>query len=213
MARSKSSKAWLREHVTDPFVHKAKAAGYRSRASFKLLELVGRDRLLRPGMTVVDLGSAPGSWSQVLAQQVMPGGLVIALDLLPMAPLPGVRFIQGDFREESAVRELDGILAGRGIDLVLSDMAPNMSGIAITDQARAAELAELALEFALERLKPGGDFLVKVFQSADTQQFRKELGKSFASLATRKPDASRDRSSEFYLLARDCRRSAGNETR
>jgi 23S rRNA (uridine2552-2'-O)-methyltransferase len=208
MAKSKSSRAWLHEHVTDPFVHQAKAAGYRSRASFKLLELVGRDRLLKPGMTVVDLGAAPGSWCQVLVQRVMPGGVVVALDLLPIAPISGVSFVQGDFREDSVVAEVDRILAGRAVDLVLSDMAPNMTGITVTDQARAGEVAELALEFARMRLKPGGDFLVKVFESGETQALRRVIKSYFSSLATRKPAASRDRSPEIYLLARGCRPGA-----
>jgi 23S rRNA (uridine2552-2'-O)-methyltransferase len=208
MAKSKSSRAWLHEHVTDPFVHKAKAAGYRSRAAFKLIELVGRDRLLRPGMTVVDLGAAPGGWCQVLAQRILPGGVVVALDLLPMAPITGVSFVHGDFREDSVIAEVDRILAGRAIDLVLSDMAPNMTGIAVTDQARAGDVAELALDFARTRLKPGGDFLVKVFESGETQALRRVIKGCFASLATRKPEASRDRSAEIYLLARGCRPSA-----
>jgi 23S rRNA (uridine2552-2'-O)-methyltransferase len=207
MARSKSSATWLKEHVKDPFVRKAKADGFRSRASFKLLELVGRDKLLRPGMTVVDLGAAPGGWSQVAMQGVAPNGLVIALDLLPMLPIKGVSFVQADFRQNSGLRALEAALDGRIVDLVLSDMAPNMSGIAVTDQARAAELAELALEFASQRLKPGGDLLVKVFNSVDTELLRKRLQRQFTSVATRKPEASRDRSAEFYLLARGHRDS------
>lgn len=207
MAKSKSSRAWLREHVNDPFVHKAKAAGYRSRASFKLLEVVGRDRLLRPGMTVVDLGATPGGWSQVAASAVAPRGLVIALDLLPMAPIKGVTFVQGDFREMPALLALEAALAERKVDLVLSDMAPNMSGIAVSDRARSAELAELALEFASKKLNQGGDFLVKVFQSGETELFRKQLRRHFDSVMTRKPEASRDRSSELYLLARGYRHS------
>ncbi|HMM54719.1 MAG TPA: RlmE family RNA methyltransferase [Candidatus Desulfobacillus sp.] len=200
MKKHKTSKAWMREHVNDPFVQRAKAEGWRSRAAFKLLEMAERDRLLAAGMTVVDLGAAPGGWSQVAAGRVGKGGRVLALDLLEMAPLDGVDFIRGDFREEAVLVPLAARLAGRPADLVISDMAPNLSGIAVSDQARAMHLAELALEFALAHLKPGGNFLVKVFQGAGFDAFRKAMAAAFAKVLARKPEASRGRSKEVYLL-------------
>lgn len=202
MARTKTSKAWMHEHVTDPFVRKAKQEGYRSRAAYKLLEILERDKLVRPGMTVVDLGAAPGGWSQVLAPLVGAKGRVIAYDLLDMAPIPGVTFLQGDFTADEAPARLDAALEGRAVDLVVSDMAPNISGVGMVDQARSIHLAELALEFARQRLKPGGHLLVKVFQGAGLDEFRRELGAAFQSVAVRKPKASRDRSSELFLLAK-----------
>ena len=201
----KKSKAWMHEHVTDSYVQKAKAEGWRSRAAFKLIEIDDKDRLLKPGMTVVDLGAAPGSWCQHAARRIQPGGKLIALDLLDMVPLAGVEFIQGDFREDETLDKLKSALAGRRVDLVLSDMAPNMSGIAVADDARVMHLAELALEFAREHLKPGGDMLVKVFQGSGFMELRKEIMTSFDSLLVRKPAASRDRSAETYLLARGLR--------
>ena len=159
MKRSKTSKQWMREHVNDVYVQRAKSEGYRSRAAYKLLEIAARDKLLRPGMVVVDLGAAPGGWSQVARTQVGARGLVLALDLLEMEPLPGVTFLQGDFRENAVVAALAAALAGRTIDLVLSDMSPNISGIAMSDQARVMHLAELALEFAAKHLKHGGNLL------------------------------------------------------
>ncbi len=200
MKPSKTSKQWMREHVNDPFVQLAQKEGYRSRAAYKLLEIDARDQLLKPGMVVVDLGATPGGWSQVAAAKVGRGGKVIALDLLPLDPLAGVDFIQGDFREQVMLGKLEGLLHGRPVGLVISDMAPNMSGVAPADQARAMHLAELALEFALEQLKPDGSFLVKVFQGAGFEDFYKQMRNSFASVVTRKPKASRDRSSELYLL-------------
>lgn len=200
--RHKKSKVWMQEHVNDPWVQRAQAEGWRSRAAFKLMEIDDKAHLLRPGMTVVDLGSAPGSWSQVAGKRVQPGGRIIGLDLLPMEPLPGVEFIQGDFREDAVLLQLEASLDGRAVDLVLSDMAPNISGIAASDQARVMHLAELTLEFSRDHLKPGGDLLVKVFQGGGFVELRKLLAEAFETLLTKKPAASRDRSAETYLLAR-----------
>ncbi len=200
MKRTKSGKAWMHEHVTDPYVQRAKSEGWRSRAAFKLMEIDERDRLLRPGQTVVDLGAAPGSWTQVVARRVGEKGRVIALDLLPVEPLPGVEFIQGDFTEDAMLAELEARLGGAPVDLVLSDMAPNISGIETVDQARSIHLAELALDFAANHLKPGGNFLVKVFQGEGFMEFRAQMQGHFKVLHARKPKASRDRSSEVYLL-------------
>ncbi len=202
MKRSKTSKQWMREHVNDVYVQRAKAAGYRSRAAYKLLEIAARDRLLKPGMVVVDLGAAPGGWAQVARAQVGARGLVVALDVLEMAPLPGVTFLQGDLREDATVNALAGTLAGRGIDLVLSDMSPNISGIAVSDQARVMHLAEIALEFAVKHLQPRGSLLVKVFQGSGFQEFLGQMRSQFESVVTRKPEASRGRSSELYLLGK-----------
>jgi 23S rRNA (uridine2552-2'-O)-methyltransferase len=207
MKRSKTSKAWMHEHVTDPYVHRAKAEGYRSRAAFKLLEIDVKDRLLRPGLVVVDLGAAPGSWAQVAAGRLGPAGRLIALDMLEIEPLPGVEFIQGDFREEAVLAQLERVLGGRPLDLVLSDMAPNWSGIAVSDQARSMHLAELTLDFAALHLKPGGDLLVKVFQGAGFQELRQAMQRVFGSVVVRKPQASRGRSAELYLLGRGRRAS------
>lgn len=203
MKRSKTSKAWMQEHVNDAYVKKAKQEGYRSRAAFKLLEVDSRDKLLKPGIVAVDLGAAPGGWCQVMADKVFPGGAVIALDLLEMAAIPGVQFIQGDFRENSALAALEASLKGRAVDLVVSDMAPNISGIGVADQARSMHLAELALEFAQTRLKPGGNFLVKVFQGQGFEEFLRDMRLHFAQVLSRKPKASRDRSSEVYLLGKN----------
>ena len=197
MKRSKTSKQWMREHVNDPFVQRAQKEGYRSRAAYKLLEIDGKDRLLRPGTVVVDLGATPGGWSQVAAAK---GCKVIALDLLPLPPLAGVEFIQGDFREDEVLAQLEQKLEGRQAGLVISDMAPNISGIGMSDQARAMHLAELALEFALQHLQPGGAFLVKVFQGVGFEAYIREMRSHFGKVVTRKPKASRDRSSELYLL-------------
>ena len=202
MARTKTSKAWMREHVTDVYVRRAKQDGYRSRSAYKLQEILDKDKLVRAGMTVVDLGAAPGGWSQVLAPLVGPKGQVIALDILDMEPLHGVAVIRGDFSDDSTLKILQERMEGRLIDLVVSDMSPNISGVGLVDQARSIHLAELALEFARERLKPGGDLLVKVFQGSGLDDFRKEVSTVFGAVAVRKPKASRDRSSEFYLLAR-----------
>jgi len=202
MARSKSSQAWLKRHVNDPYVHRAQALGYRSRAAFKLREIDARDRLLARGQVVVDLGAAPGGWSQVAAEKVGPGGRVIALDVLEMAPLPGVAFIQGDFTTESGLAALERELAGAPVDVVLSDMAPNLTGIAATDQARSLALCELAVAFALEHLGPGGTLLMKGFQGAGFPELLARMRREFATVASRKPDASRQQSSEVYLRAR-----------
>ncbi len=200
MKRTKTSKAWMMEHVTDAYVQRAKQEGYRSRASYKLMEIIERDHLLRPGMRVVDLGAAPGGWSQVVAKQLAGSGRVIALDLLEMTPMAGVTFIQGDFREDAVLAELVRALDGRPVDLVISDMAPNISGIALADQARAMHLAELALEFAVQHLKPGGNFLVKVFQGEGFDEYILALRSHFRQVVTRKPKASRGRTNETYLL-------------
>jgi 23S rRNA (uridine2552-2'-O)-methyltransferase len=206
MKRTKTSKAWMREHVNDPYVKRAQTEGYRSRAAYKLAQIAGRDKLLRPGMIVVDLGAAPGGWSQVAAQGVMPGGRVIAVDLLEMPALPGVTFVRGDFRESDVLAELERLLGENAVDLVLSDMAPNISGIAGVDQARAVALAELALDFAVNHLKPQGNFLVKSFQGAGFEEFVKALRGHFAQVMTRKPEASRSRSNEVYLLGKGLKR-------
>ncbi|MER0169745.1 MAG: RlmE family RNA methyltransferase [Nitrosomonas sp.] len=200
MKRAKTSKAWMKEHVNDFFVKQSKKEGYRSRAAYKLLEIAERDHLFKSGMIVVDLGAAPGSWSQVASQKVGQKGKVIALDILEMAPLPGVAFIQDDFREERALLELRKHLEERQPDLVISDMAPNMSGIVVSDQARSMYLAELALAFSMEQLNYGGNFLVKVFQGRDFEQFHRDMRAGFKSVVVRKPEASRDRSNELYLL-------------
>lgn len=200
MKRTKTSKAWMMEHVTDAYVQRAKQEGYRSRASYKLMEIIERDHLLRPGMRVVDLGAAPGGWSQVVAKQLAGSGRVIALDLLEMTPMAGVTFIQGDFREDEVLAGLVKALDGRPVDLVISDMAPNISGIALADQARAMHLAELALDFAVQHLKPGGNFLVKVFQGEGFDEYIRALRSHFRQVVTRKPKASRGRTNETYLL-------------
>lgn len=200
MKRAKTSKAWMKEHVNDFFVKQAKKEGYRSRAAYKLLEITEKDQILKPGLTVVDLGAAPGSWSQVVSHKIGRGGKVIAVDILEMAPLPGVEFIQGDFREEYAIVELKKHLGNDQLDLVISDMSPNMSGIVISDQARSMYLAELALAFSMEQLNYGGNFLVKVFQGRDFDQFLFDMRAGFKNVTIRKPKASRDRSNELYLL-------------
>jgi 23S rRNA (uridine2552-2'-O)-methyltransferase len=206
---AKTSKAWMREHVTDPYVKRANAEGFRSRAAYKLQQIAMKDKLLKPGMTVVDLGAAPGGWSQVAAQAVQPGGMVVALDLLEMAQVPGVTVIQGDFQEEATLHAVEKALDGSTVDLVLSDMAPNLSGIASVDQARSIALAELALDFALKHLKPQGNFLVKTFHGVGYDELVATLRRSFIQLHTRKPDASRSRSSEVYLLGKHLRMSEG----
>lgn len=200
MSRSKSSHRWLKEHFDDIWVTRAQAEGYRSRASFKLLEIHGKDKLFRPGMRVLDLGAAPGGWSQVAARLVGDRGQVVASDILPMEAIADVVFVQGDFREESVFRELLNVLEGGRVDLVMSDMAPNISGNRAVDQPRSMYLAELALDLARQVLEPEGRFLVKVFQGEGYDQYRRDIQASFRSLVTRKPEASRPRSSEVYLL-------------
>lgn len=202
-----SSRAWLQEHFSDVYVQRAKAEGYRSRACFKLLEIQQKDRIFSPGMTVVDLGAAPGGWSQVAAELVGDRGFVLASDILPMDSLAGVEFVQGDFTEESVYQALLERLAGRPVDLVMSDMAPNMSGMNAIDQPRSMYLVELALEFARQVLKPGGVFLTKVFQGEGFEALLRELRQDFTRVQTRKPQASRARSREQYQLAHGFRPS------
>lgn len=213
MARSKSSGRWLDRQRRDPYVRKARQAGARSRAIFKLEELDRQDRLLKPGMTVVDLGAAPGGWSQYAAGRVGKAGRVIALDLLAMDPIPGVELLQGDFTEETVLHALEARLAGRPADLVISDMAPNMTGIVITDQARIMMLAELSLDFATRHLRPGGDFLVKTFQGAGFTDFLRTMRGRFARVLSRKPPASRTESREIFMIGRGFKGSAAVEPR
>ncbi|MBU0688815.1 MAG: 23S rRNA (uridine(2552)-2'-O)-methyltransferase RlmE [Gammaproteobacteria bacterium] len=200
MKASKSSKQWMREHVNDPYVQMAQKDGYRARAAYKLLELDERDHLIKPGIVVVDLGAAPGSWCQVVAKKLGDQGRIIALDLLPFDPLPRVEFLQGDFREESVLAQLEEKLGGRPIGLVISDMAPNISGVVMADQARAMYLAELALDFAVTHLAPGGSFVAKVFQGTGFEDYIKLMRTHFTKVVARKPKASRDRSNEQYLV-------------
>ena len=195
-----TSKAWMQEHVSDEFVKRAQREGYRARSAYKLMEIDDKDKLIKPGMTVVDLGATPGSWSQIAVQRLHGEGRVIALDMLEMQPLPGVEFLQGDFREEDVLKKLEEMLAGKKIDLVIADMAPNMSGISLVDQAGVAYLAELALEFSLKWLKPEGNFVVKVFAGTGFDDIVRSMKQGFEKVVTRKPKASRDRSSEIYLL-------------
>lgn len=201
MPRSKSSKGWLKEHFDDAYVKRSQQLGYRSRASFKLLEIDARDHLFKPGMTVVDLGAAPGGWSQVAARRVGPGGRVIASDILPIDPIEGVEFLQGDFTEQVVLDRLREMTGVAGAALVLSDMAPNISGVKAIDQPRVMYLAELALEMAHSVLAADGSMLVKVFQGEGLDQYQAALRSSFRTVKVRKPDASRARSSEVYLLA------------
>jgi len=199
--RSKSSRQWLDRHFNDDYVKKAQQAGYRSRAAFKLLEIQERDHLLKPGQTVVDLGAAPGGWSQIAKQLVGSKGHVIALDILEMEPLVDIEFIQGDFCEDEPLQKLTDALDGRPVDLVISDMAPNVSGMTVVDQPRAMYLCELALDFAKQTLKSGGGFVVKVFQGEGYDEYLQELRSSFKKVVTRKPNASRPKSREVYLVA------------
>lgn len=201
MARSRSSQRWLKEHFSDPFVKRAQAEGMRSRAAYKLEELLERDRLLKPGMVIVDLGAAPGGWSQVARRALGDRGRVVALDILDMPPIAGVDFLHGDFRDPAALSALETCLAGAQVDLVLSDMAPNMSGVAAADQARAMHLSELALEFADDHLKRGGAFLIKLFMGEGFDDYLKTLRAKFERVVVRKPAASRKRSPEVYALA------------
>lgn len=202
MKKSHSSKQWLRRHVSDPYVQRSKREGYRSRSAYKLTEIDERDKLLRPGQVVVDLGSAPGGWAQVLAKRLGASGKVIAIDLLPMEPVSGVTFVQADFGSKSGLAAVEAALAGRKADVVLSDMAPNLTGIALSDQARTMELAELARDFALLHLQSEGALLVKIFQGSGYDEYLKSLRSEFRKVVVRKPDASRDESAEQYLLAR-----------
>ena len=210
MAHSKSSRAWLKRHVNDPYVHRAKAHGYRSRAAYKLIEIAKRDKLARPGDVVVDLGAAPGSWSQALVERVGRAGRVIAVDLLEIIPILGVTTICGDFREEAVLKRIEETLGGMKLDLVVSDMAPNLSGVRATDQARSIHLCELALEFARVHLKPKGAFLVKVFQGAGYPEFLAAMRGAFIDVSSRKPGASRGGSSEMYLLGKGLKPRTGS---
>ena len=200
MKPTRTSKAWMQEHLNDEFVKRAQKEGYRARAAYKLIEIDDKDKLIKPGMTIVDLGSTPGSWSQVAVQRLKGQGKVIALDILDMQAIPGVEFIQGDFRDEAVLKRLLEALNSKPVDLVIADMAPNISGVKDVDQAGAAYLTELALEFSGEWLKPGGNFLVKVFIGSGFDDIVKTMRQRFEKVVTRKPKASRDRSSEVYLL-------------
>jgi 23S rRNA (uridine2552-2'-O)-methyltransferase len=202
MARSKSSHQWLQEHVNDPYVKQAQRDGYRSRSSYKLIQLNEKDRLIRPGMLIVDLGSAPGGWSQVAGRLVGEAGRVVATDILPMDPLKNVEFLQGDFTDEAVLKQVLGLLGGHQPDLILCDIAPNISGIDSADQAASMYLVELALDFARQALKPQGDFVAKVFQGEGSDAYLKDLRSSFGKVLVRKPAASRPRSREVYVVAR-----------
>jgi 23S rRNA (uridine2552-2'-O)-methyltransferase len=202
MARSKTSKQWLDEHVNDPYVKKAQVDGYRSRASYKLIEINEKDKLFRSGSVVMDLGSAPGGWSQIVAPIVGRSGRVIASDILPMDSIIDVTFIQGDFTEEAVYEQILHVLNGEKVDAVISDMAPNMSGVNTTDQYSSMYLVELALDMARNVLKPGGNFCAKVFQGVGYEEYAKEVRKSFDKVLVRKPAASRPRSREVYLVGK-----------
>ncbi|MGA6099384.1 23S rRNA (uridine(2552)-2'-O)-methyltransferase RlmE [Stutzerimonas marianensis] len=209
MARSKTSQRWLKEHFDDPYVKMAQRDGYRSRASYKLLEIQEKDRLLRPGMTVVDLGAAPGGWSQVASRVIGDRGRLIASDILPMDSIADVTFVLGDFTEDAVFGQILEAVGDSQVDLVISDMAPNMSGVKVADQARAMFLCELALDLAMKVLAPGGDFLIKIFQGEGFDAYLKEVRQNFDKVQMRKPLSSRDRSREQYLLARGYRGQAG----
>lgn len=202
MARTKSSSEWLRRHVNDPFVKQAQRDGYRSRSAYKLIELHEKDRLIRPGMQVLDLGSAPGGWSQVLGKLVGAKGRVLATDILPMEPIKNVNFIQGDFTDEAVVAQLIESLGGGQFDLIVSDIAPNITGIDSADQASSMYFLELALDTVRKTLKPGATFVAKMFQGAGSDQYLKELRTSFEKVLIRKPAASRPKSREVYLVAK-----------
>ena len=208
----RSNRAWIERHINDPSVKRSRAEGYRARSVYKLIELDEKEHLLKPGLTVVDLGAAPGSWTQVVHEkQRVPetesGGRIIAMDILPMDPIDGVTFLQGDFREQSVADKLAEILNGDKVDVVLSDMAPNLSGIAAADAARSLLLNELALEFCLEHLKPTGVFVTKAFQGSGYSQYVEALKRVFKKVAAKKPAASRDTSAEVYLVARGLKQS------
>ena len=202
MARSKSSAGWLKEHFDDQYVQQSQQHGYRSRASYKLLEIAEKDKLFRPGMAVVDLGAAPGGWTQVAAEKIGGKGRIVASDILPMDPIADVAFVQGDFTEDAVLEEILAAIGADKVDLVISDMAPNMSGVKTADQPRAMYLVELALDLARQVLKPGGSFLVKIFHGEGFDEYLKDMRISFGSVVTRKPGASRARSRETYLLGR-----------
>jgi 23S rRNA (uridine2552-2'-O)-methyltransferase len=207
MAKNKFSKDWLHQHINDPYVKMAQQKGYRARAAFKLIEILDTEKLMRRGDVVVDLGSAPGSWSQVARERLAgPGGVVngriIALDILPMEPVAGVEFIQGDFREDSVLQELEKMLAGQAVDLVISDMAPNLSGVGVADAARIQHVCDLAMEFSLAHLKPDGALIVKAFHGSGFSQIVQSFKQHFKRVVERKPKASRSNSSETFLVAR-----------
>lgn len=205
MARTRKkskTKQWLRAHVQDEFVKRAQQEGYRARAVYKLMEIDQRDQLLRPGMTVVDLGAAPGSWSQYAQSRLGPGGRLLAIDILPMEPLPGVECIQGDFTEQAVLDQLLARLEGHTVDLVICDMAPNISGISVSDQVKGVYLAELAFDFAARTLRSGGDLLLKAFQGEGFPALQSQMRSQFERVVSRKPKASRARSREIYLLGR-----------
>ncbi|CAB3662488.1 RlmE family RNA methyltransferase [Achromobacter mucicolens] len=208
MAKNKFSKDWIHQHINDPYVKLAQQKGYRARAAFKLIEILDTEKLLRRGDLVVDLGSAPGSWSQVARERLAgPGGVVdgriIALDILPMEPVAGVEFIQGDFREDEVLKQLEDMVGTRAVDLVISDMAPNLSGVGIADAARIQHVCELAMEFSCAHLKPNGALIVKAFHGTGFSQIVESFKKRFRRVVERKPKASRDKSSETFLVARD----------
>jgi len=200
--KSQSSRQWLHRHVTDPYVQRSKREGYRARSAYKLIEIDEKDRILRPGQVVVDLGAAPGGWSQVVAKRLGNTGLLVAIDILPMEPVAGATVLQADFTSKRGLEAVRTALDSRQVDVVLSDMAPNLSGIAVSDQAKTMYLAELARDFAQLQLKPDGAFLVKIFQGAGYDDYLKSLRRAFQKVVVRKPDASRDESAEQYLLAR-----------
>jgi 23S rRNA (uridine2552-2'-O)-methyltransferase len=200
--KNRFGKAWMQQHLNDHWVHEAQRLGYRSRAAFKLAEVAEKDRLFRPGITVVDLGSAPGSWSQLLRQRLGRAAHIIALDLVAMDPIAGVHFLQADFREAAGLDALANSLEGRKVDLVVSDLAPNLSGVESADQARSVHLGELALEFAVQWLQPGGDFVVKAFQGEGFIEFQRAIQVHFDKVYVRKPKASRDRSREVYFVGK-----------
>ncbi len=202
MRQTKSSKRWLQEHFDDPYVKKAQKEGYRSRAVYKLQEVDEKEHLIKPGMTIVDLGAAPGGWTQYVTEKLQGKGQIVALDILPMDSLPDVHFIHGDFREEEVLQRLIQVVPERGVDLVLSDMAPNMSGTSAIDIPRAMYLVELAFDFALQMLTPGGTMLIKIFHGTGFEELVKRAKSSFDRVVIRKPSASRSRSKETYLLAK-----------
>lgn len=208
LKKLRANRAWIERHINDPFVKKSRAEGYRARSVYKLTELDDREHLFKPGMTVVDLGSAPGSWTQIVRERLSDKegnltGRIIAMDILPMDPVDGAIFLQGDFREEEVANKLDEILAGDMVDVVISDMAPNLSGVPMIDSTASLFLNELALDFAKQHLKPNGVFVTKVFQGSGYSQFVEACKKTFKSVAQRKPEASRDSSAEMYLVARN----------
>ncbi|MBX9763971.1 MAG: 23S rRNA (uridine(2552)-2'-O)-methyltransferase RlmE [Pseudomonadaceae bacterium] len=205
MARSKTSQGWLKEHFNDPYVKMAQKDGYRSRASYKLLEIQEKDRILRPGITVVDLGAAPGGWSQVTSRVIGDKGRLIASDILEMDSIPDVNFIQGDFTDDEVFAKILEAIGNQPVDLVISDMAPNMSGVRESDQPRAMYLCELALDLSSRVLRPGGDFLIKIFQGEGFDLYHKQVRQMFDKVQMRKPLSSRDRSREQYMLARGFR--------